>query len=243
MPNIAEQYAECQKKIKDIEQSFGIYRKNDQLIFIRKYSSQNHNYWANDFEKWEPETFEIFDRFLNKDKVFIDIGGWIGSTCIYASHKSKHVYVVEADPYSVQELIRNCSDNATNITVIDKAIANRKGATAFIGANKFYYDRTMNASTSQVYEEHVPGTIAVSTITIDDILMTNQVSLIKVDIEGGEEDILEDLFRVNSSLRIPIYISFHIDWWKDKNIDRFSFMTIEQRNSLRQNPFHSLLFV
>ncbi|PEC43110.1 hypothetical protein CON11_19670 [Priestia megaterium] len=29
---------------------------------------------------WEEETFEIFDRFLNNEHSYIDIGAWIGPT-------------------------------------------------------------------------------------------------------------------------------------------------------------------
>ena len=225
---------------KRIEQEYGIFRKNGQLMFIKK-TTENYAFWVREYTTWEPETFEVFDRFLHKDKVFIDIGGWIGLTCIYASRKSKHVVVVEADPYSVRELVQNCSDNATNITVIDKAVAPTLGETVYIGKNKYDPNSRLNNSMSQVSIEHAPGSLPVLTTTVDSLLVPN-VSLIKVDIEGGEEDILEDLYRIYSTLHIPVYVSFHYDWWKDKNLDRFVFLSAAQRECIRANPFESLLF-
>jgi hypothetical protein len=43
-----------------------------------------------------------------------------------------------------------------------------------------------------------------------------------VDIEGGEEAILEELFKYAKRYRWKLLVSFHYDWWVDKNIDRYS---------------------
>jgi hypothetical protein len=70
----------------------------------------------------------------------------------------------------------------------------------------------------------------------------NDISLIKVDIEGGEEFILNDLYDIYSRYHIPMYISFHYSWWKDTNLNRFSFLTEEQKSTIIRDPFISLLF-
>ena len=70
----------------------------------------------------------------------------------------------------------------------------------------------------------------------------NEISLIKVDIEGGEEFILNDLFILNAKYKMPLYISFHYDWWKDKNLNRFDFLTESQKNKIVTQPFCSILF-
>ena len=68
------------------------------------------------------------------------------------------------------------------------------------------------------------------------------VSLIKVDIEGGEEHILDQLYAIHSEHKIPMYVSFHHTWWSDKNLDRFVWLTDAQKQSVRREPFTSLLF-
>ena len=50
----------------------------------------------------------------------------------------------------------------------------------------------------------------------------NNIGLIKVDIEGGDEDVFEELMIVGSKYGWKIWISFHYGWWKDKNVDRFT---------------------
>lgn len=243
-------YSSCNPRIsvaaniilEHINANYSIVKKHDETIVIKKNEGPNYNFWLEHFPTWEDELFVLFDRFLRKDKVCIDIGGWIGLTCIYASRKSKHVYVVEADPGSVKELKQNCSHNCDNVTIIDKAIAVKSGETVFMGKNKHISSAVLNDSTSQAYDTPVDGSYAVTTISIDSLLPEYSISLIKVDIEGGEEDILEDLYRVHKSTNAPLFVSFHLCWWKDQNLDRFSFLTNDQKHSIRCNPFHSVLF-
>ena len=47
---------------------------------------------------WEPHTFEVLNRNLDKEMTYIDIGAWIGVTPFWASSKVKSVIAVEPDP-------------------------------------------------------------------------------------------------------------------------------------------------
>src|SRR6267143_3643123 len=57
--------------------------------------------------KWEPSTFTIFDKFLNKQHSYIDIGAWWGPTVLYGCQLARHCYAVEPDPIAFQELKNN----------------------------------------------------------------------------------------------------------------------------------------
>ena len=57
---------------------------------------------------------------------------------------------------------------------------------------------------------------------IDDMFPFSDVSFVKVDIEGGEENILNSLFEYGKKYNLEMLISFHYEWWVDKNIQRFS---------------------
>jgi len=236
-----------------ITSAYSKIQKRDEFFFIKNRNlseDPNMNFWRNTYGGWETETFKIFDRFLKKDKIFIDIGGWIGTTCMYGGRKSKHVYVVEADRDSFKDLTNNCKNNNINITCIQKAIFNQSGKELLFGNNKFLQNSKLNDSTSQLYTDPSAapqGSYSVTTITVPDILTDysidpSTVSLIKVDIEGGEESILQDLYTLHSRFLIPLYVSFHYTWWSDKNLDRFAFLTNEQKHRIRADPFVSLLF-
>ena len=222
--------------------------KREVTFFIEdRKCDQNIKFWKDNYLNWEPEVHDVMDQFLRKDKVFIDIGGWIGATCIYGSALSKYVYVVEADPLSFQDITYNCALNARNITCIHRAVTNANNSTVWFGKNKLRDGSVLNDSTSQVYEEKSDGCVQVKTITLSGILDTysihpQDISLVKVDIEGGEESILESLYELHSTHGVPMFISFHVEWWKDPNLDRFSFLTPEHKAFLKSNPLGSILF-
>ena len=39
-----------------------------------------------------------------------------------------------------------------------------------------------------------------------------------------------------------MYIRFHYSWWNDKNLDRFDFLTDENKRRIVADPFCSILF-
>ena len=223
--------------------------------FLVDPQTQSHDWWGRHYSLWEDETFEIFDLFLRKDKNFIDIGAWIGTTCLYASLSSKHVYSIEADPISIQDIKKNIKiNNFTNITLCERPIYN---------SNKEMYfgpqSGSWNLSTSKLkWIKDSELDVTLRTITLNEFIKEydiKDISLIKVDIEGGEEDIIHDLFSLG--IRSPIYLSFHSCWWKDGNVGRFNpYWTIykyiyyklklvnpnEIQKILATDPFASFLF-
>lgn len=225
--------------------------KNDELFLIENNeSNQNLSFWKNIYNQWENETFEVFDKYLSKDKFFIDIGGWIGTTAVYGARKSKHVYSIEADKYSVNDMMINLKTNCKdNYTIINKAIYNIDNIKIKFGKNVYLENSKMNDSTSQIYSDDTDTNeyFLTETITIENIIKdyqidVSEISLIKVDIEGGEENILNELFDMRVKYNIPLYISFHYSWWKDKNLDRFSFLSSDVKIQILSNPFTSIIF-
>lgn len=223
-----------------IEQNWVCIRKHDQTILIERTSEDtNLDFWEHKFSGWEPHTFDIFDRFLDPTKTFIDIGAWIGTTAIYGSRKSKNVIAVEADPASVRDLERNCKHNdCTNVSVIHKALFNETGRTVSIVGN--------NESISQISLEttgYPVTTTSIHALLLDCNIDPSTISLIKVDIEGAEEMVLYDLYSLHKTYSIPLYLSFHYPFFKDKNLDRFTFLTEDQKATIQNIPFTEILFL
>lgn len=234
-----------------IENNFSKIQKHDEHFFIDNHLyNSNFHFWKNIYTTWEKETFDVFDRYLNQDKMFIDIGAWIGTTSMYASRKSKHVYSIEADSQSVSELEYNMKNNCSaNYTLINNSIYDTDNIDVKFGKNKFLNGSKMNDSTSQIYGDNETSDefYTVKTISLERLLEKysinpNDVSLIKVDIEGGEEFILNDLHDIKLHYNVPLYISFHLSWWKNKNLERFTFLSEQQKNEIYNNPFTSILF-
>jgi FkbM family methyltransferase len=237
------------KILKYIDDYFLKINKNQEIFLIRNNEDDaNLHFWKNIYKNWDNDKFNVFDKFLDKNKIFIDIGGWIGTTCMYGSRNSKHVYSIEADNKSFEDLSLNCQTNCKNYTLINKAIYNVDNIEIKFGKNKFMNNSKINDSTSQIYtDEDISNEYyKIQTITLQRMIEhyninPREISLIKVDIEGGEEYIINDLYNIYKTYSVPLYISFHYDWWQDKNLDRFEFLTEEQKNNIINSPFISLL--
>ena len=223
---------------------------NEIFLIEKKENNPNFGFWKNIFHDWENDTFDIFDKYLKRDKIMIDIGGWIGTTAMYGSRKSKYVYSVEADIQSINDMSINMKINCqNNYTLINKAIYHIDNMQIKFGKNKFLLNSKTNDSTSQIYDENETSDdmYSIETITLESMIKNYQINpfeigLIKVDIEGGEENILNDLFNIHLKYKSPLYVSFHYTWWKNKDLDRFSFLTSVQKEKIRNDPFTSILF-
>ena len=228
---------------------FKIYKNGELFLFENNECNQNIHFWKNVFTEWENNSFEILDKYLSKDKVFIDIGGWIGTTTMYGSRKSKHVYSIEADNDSILDMSNNLNTNCkNNYTLIHNAIYNIDDVEVRFGRNLHIENSKMNDSTSHIYNDDVNSddSYLIKTITLKSIIEkydidVSNISLIKVDIEGGEELILNELFDLYNTYGVPLYISIHYSWWKDKNLDRFPFLSSEIKNRILTDPFTSII--
>jgi FkbM family methyltransferase len=194
------------------------------------------NFWKDVYPTWKNETFDIFEKYLTKDKQFLEIGAWIGASSLYAGRLSSYVVCVEPDP-SISKILQdniktNCLDTIFNIE--NCAICNE--ITQLLGniSNSTY---PINKNTTD---------LAISnTITFNEIIekyKLNNLSLIKVDIGGTEEDILNNLLEYSNTYKVPIYISFYYERWNDKNLNRFSNLNEYQKENIISSPCSSILF-
>ena len=174
-----------------VENNYLRVHKNDEYFWISKRT--NNPFWKDIYGDWKKEMFEVFDRYLSKDKVFIDIGTWITPTAMYGSRKSKHIYAITTDAeiaeFATKDMKENCANNYTILTLVDYATTN------------------------------------IETLLAD-------ASLINVDIGGEEENRLDELYDICVRHGIPLYICFHYHIWKDKNLDRFHYLTEDDKNNI-----------
>jgi hypothetical protein len=183
-----------------VEENYLRIYKNSELFLIK--NSETSLFWRYTYGSWENEMFEVFDKYLSKDKVFIDLcyaaaerPDVAEATTMYASRKSKHVYVVNEDNGSsvfsdipTSKLKENCANNYTLI-------------------NKNNKDEELE-SIIKTYD-----------------INTADISLIKVDIKGREENILGYLYDIHIKFGVHLYIRVYHNEWNDKNLDRFTFLS------------------
>jgi FkbM family methyltransferase len=187
-------------------------------------SEKSSHFYKNRYPKWEQSSFWVYDLFSDKEKIFVDIGGWNGCTAIYAARKNQSVISFEPDPVSIKDfkLVLKANPDIRNITLIERPIYSEKRSVYFSPLNDKW-----NTSSSHIKEQKNGHGKIMKSATFSDInqlvkketqrsISQDNLSLIKIDIESGEQYLLEDL--LNLDLQIPLYISFHIEWWNSKNL-------------------------
>jgi FkbM family methyltransferase len=171
--------------------------------------------------------------------VIIDCGAYIGDSA-YLFHKklsSKTILAIEPDPVNFQTLLKNIRLNhLNNVIAIHKGISRSKGTLSLVLSG------TAGAHFNSSKEK---GKVRVEVKTIDDIISSlklNNVSFIKMDIEGNELSALQGaqktLVKFHPSLIISLYHKgrdfFEIPIFLKKTVDdyRFRFINLNASNPI-----------
>jgi FkbM family methyltransferase len=160
--------------------------------------------------KWEEETFQIFDRFLNPSHTYLDIGAWIGPTVLYGAHKAKHVYAIEPDPVAYQELVENLAlnpDISSKVTCLQTALSG-VSETMPLYMREQFGDSTSSIISTREDQQY----LEVRGMTIEELITEKQiedVNFVKLDIEAGEYVVIPFLQQYLQKYRPTLYLSIH----------------------------------
>lgn len=158
------------------------------------------NFWQNDWGTWEPGTFKVFQR-LQKGKVVLDVGGWIGTTALWSEYVAKEVFVMEPNPASFREIEANlrCNKGAPGKVVpINAGLGSEDSAASF----------TMSGDTS-----HINSFIDVRVVSIETLRQEypelEKTGFVKIDTEGFERFIVPALQGFFKEKKPSTFVSLH----------------------------------
>lgn len=164
------------------------------------------NFWSLFVSDWEPSTLGWIKELANPNKGFLDIGGWIGPTSLWASKFFRTVHSYEPDPVAFKYLELNVANNTNNVVLHNSAI-NSDGKEVSL----FSRDGLGSSMTSMYTGKRSNETA--SGAKLSDALRKDDFGLIKVDIEGGERLIVDSLVEELSNNPINLIFSFHYDFF------------------------------
>lgn len=178
------------------------------LLQVRR--SENAAFWSSyDRGIWEPETFSVFKRFIDKQHSYIDIGAWIGPTLLLGCQLAKRTYGIEPDPVAYAELADNISYNrplTNNVELFNMCITPVSGKVSF-GSRGAGGD-----SMSSLLFSGEKTSWVVDGINFQEWIEQNELndcSFIKMDIEGGEYNVLPTMRTYLRKHRPTLYLSLH----------------------------------
>eukprot|EP00045_Choanoeca_perplexa_P004384 m.37765 g.37765 ORF g.37765 m.37765 type:complete len:286 (+) comp12545_c0_seq3:95-952(+) len=169
--------------------------------------------------QWEPFSFAIIDTCLQPDSYFIDIGTWIAPLALYALTKpGTAVLGVEPDPVARERCFINMAANEDTLQCSERMIVEPVCISNDDDAVQFgNVDHGLGDSMSKMGV----GELTVPAMTFSQLLAKYQVSLdrislIKMDIEGGEEKAFDNLLatlaaHAATAHQLPaLYLSYHV---------------------------------
>jgi FkbM family methyltransferase len=159
-----------------------------------------------------PENFAIFEQHIDDKTLFLDVGAWIGSTSLYGAQRAKYCLAFEPDPVAFAELSRNVAANAQadwvqRLEVHERAI-NKDGQPFTLGGTSEGADSTSSARFPTRESQWT-----VRALRLPDVLAEHrkpeQPIFLKIDIEGGEYDLIPEIREIIADPLVTTYISFH----------------------------------
>lgn len=172
-----------------------------------------NNFWVHVFPYWEEQTYLSILPHLDKDKTFLDIGAWHGPISMVAQKYSKQCICFEPDPLAFSALKSNVEfNNFHNIIPVNKAVSSESSL-------KIGHSTELGGGVSS-YLSTEKNSVDCETISIKEILDTydlnkDNISVIKIDIEGYECELLRD--PILKELNVPMHISMHPFMFSDKD--------------------------
>lgn len=185
----------------------------DKIFYLLSFNLKIHyyNYFSLGFllnEIFFCSEYKTYDDL----ETYVDLGANIGLTMLWFNifNPKMKIYAYEPDLLNIKVLKRNIQENKVkNCTIIQKAVSNNTEPSTFYRI----LDPIQNFSSGLTLNHNLPyKTFHIKTQKLSDSLKKiKKISLLKMDIEGGEYDVFEDLFLTETIDKIDkIVFESHI---------------------------------
>lgn len=175
------------------------------------------------FGAWEPETLETFRRHIRPGMEYCDIGAWVGPTAIFAQRLGAHVTCFEPDPVAYERLLFNIRLNAPGaITSYQLALGTEDGLRR-IGAMAACLGQSASSLHAPERHDQSVDVLTLSWPSAVRLLGLPEFDFVKIDIEGGESELLPAMMPWLKECRPTVLLSTH-----------WSFIPENQREGFRE---------
>jgi FkbM family methyltransferase len=157
---------------------------------------------------YEPGVYRAFRERIDSETIVLDLGAYIGYTCLYAAQLSKATYAFEPDPVAFSYLERNCKENphVANLEIVNKGVGSKAG--------HFLLSSEANGANagSSFLLENGKSSWEVEVIDLEEYVSNldrNGKLFIKIDVEGFEYNMIRKLALISERYHATILLSLH----------------------------------
>ena len=166
------------------------------------------SFWSlYDSGRWEPDTRKTIQRFCGPGALFVDVGAWIGPTARWALETGATVVAIEPDLVAWLELQRQVGGRVES----HHCAVGRAAGQAWLGRNPKDGGMFGDSMSRMVAAGESPAEMRclVEVRTLPAIVGDRRPALVKVDIEGGEIDLLPAIVPWLVEVGSALQVSFH----------------------------------
>lgn len=170
------------------------------------------DYWGWIAEGRYNHEWRVYDDLLSKQHTFIDLGAWVGAHSLYASTIAGKVIAVEPDPVAFAIAEKNLAGFDVHRLAISGKVGDIKLGSGWLGASTTRANPNAGSGIGPWDEAH---TCIVPCTTLREFCKDMPDPLfIKIDVEGSEEEILQDV-EFFAKRKPTLLIELHPFWWRD----------------------------
>ena len=187
------------------------FKKLNFLVEPKNYQS----FW-NNFLSWEQNDLNFVTEKGEQDKIFIDIGAWIGPYTLIAASMGMKVYAFEPDKVAFQELKKNIELNRFKYKpqIFNYGLS-KLDARAYLYSNTndfgksesglINYKNQQNTKKTQIELKNFLQEID----KIKNYNLDNKIKILKIDIEGGEFLFEKEIYDLVKLEKLYCIFSYH----------------------------------
>lgn len=165
---------------------------------------------------FEPEVVDIARQYITERTTVLDIGANFGQMTLLFSEfvgERGHVFSFEADDFIFEVLKKNIAANdRDNVTPICKAVYDTDGHEMFYPVPDF---RRFGSYGSYGLDPNAKDGRKVETITIDSMNIQNDISFMKVDVQGSDLFVLRGAVETIKRHKMPIIFEYEAQFQEE----------------------------
>ena len=187
-----------------------------------KVHAADWRFWTDTyFNAWEQETLAVLTENVTQGTKYCDIGAWVGPTVIFAAHLGADVTCFEPDPAAYERLLFNVRMNVSReVNMFSLALGGSDGLRR-MGA---LADHLGQSGTSFHAEERGAQSVNVLALSWDSavrLLDLPRFDFMKIDVEGGESELLPAMMPYLAKHHPTIYLSTHYQFIPENQREEF----------------------
>ena len=161
---------------------------------------------------FEKEIFTLLESLINSDDIFWDVGANIGYYTLFLAGKCR-VFALEPNP-KLNRYLKDSVSHYKNVTILNYVLSNVDDQI------EFYLDEK-SSDLSSILKDGSKKALKLESRTADSLISNNEIAaptIIKIDVEGYEYQVLEGFKLVHSYK--PIIIFEYINEFGEKTKKR-----------------------